>query len=91
MSHQGRAAQRNFLAIMNHLVVRATRPARCPHRLQRRNVLGHRHWLCAAKLHRQRVAFHMIAMRVAAQRILISVNLNPSFSTDDLITGTVRS
>jgi hypothetical protein len=66
---EGRISQRHRFAVVQHPVDRV-RLAPRRHCLQRRDILGHRHHLCAGQLLHRRVTFLMVAVGVAAEHDL---------------------
>ena len=64
--HEGRAAQRDLVAVLEHPVDRV-RLVAGPHALEKRHVLGHRHDEPAGQLLDEGVALHVIPVRVAAE------------------------
>ena len=71
-----RAAERDGVAVVQHPVDRVRLSARL-HAFERRHVLRHRHHLRAGQLLDERVAFLMIAVRMAAEQNLRVGELEP--------------
>jgi hypothetical protein len=84
------AAQLHLVAIVQNLVDRVTLAAR-HHLFECWHILGHRHDRCAGELLDERIAFHVIRMRVAAEDDLDVGVLEASCSMDPRTVGTFRS